>query len=88
MRYSVTSYPRLSSRYIRFASAICFMLLRQDVALAFSLARDNAGRSIAARMAMMAITTSSSINVNPPTVISLPSCPLHEVMLSERSLSG
>jgi hypothetical protein len=31
--------------------------------LAFSLALANAGSSIAAKMAMMAITTSSSINV-------------------------
>ncbi len=30
---------------------------------AFSLARDNAGKSIAARIAMTAMTTSSSINV-------------------------
>src|SRR6267142_2769109 len=35
---------------------------------ALSLAFDRAGRSIAARMAMMAMTTSSSINVNPPLV--------------------
>jgi hypothetical protein len=33
--------------------------------VAFSLARDSAGNSIAANMAMIAITTSSSINVNP-----------------------
>ena len=31
--------------------------------LAFSLAWDSAGKSIAARMAMMAMTTKSSINV-------------------------
>src|SRR6267378_4363576 len=34
--------------------------------LAFSLALARAGSSIAARIAMMAITTSNSINVNPP----------------------
>ena len=33
---------------------------------ALALARVNAGSSIAARMAMIAITTSSSIRVNPP----------------------
>lgn len=38
-------------------------LLLQEVRFAFSLARLRAGRSIAARMAMIAITTKSSINV-------------------------
>ena len=41
----------------------CFMLLRQLVALAFSLAFDSTGSSSAARIAMMAITTSSSSKV-------------------------
>src|SRR5712691_11515975 len=40
------------------------MLLMQAVRLAFSLARDKAGSNSAARMAMMAMTTRSSINVN------------------------
>src|SRR5260370_7058392 len=40
------------------------MLVRHWVRLACSLALARAGNSIAARMAMMAITTSSSINVN------------------------
>ena len=35
----------------------------QDAALAFSFAAFNAGSSIAARIAMIAITTRSSINV-------------------------
>ena len=35
------------------------------MALAFSLAMDNAGNSMPARMAMMAMTTSSSIKVKP-----------------------
>jgi hypothetical protein len=35
------------------------------MACAFSFALDKAGNSIAARMAMMAITTRSSINVKP-----------------------
>ena len=39
------------------------MLLRQEAAMAFSLALAKAGRSIAARIAMMAITTSNSIRV-------------------------
>ena len=41
----------------------CFMLEVQEMARAFSRAFDSAGSSIAARMAMMAITTSSSISV-------------------------
>src|SRR5437867_76834 len=44
---------------------ICFRWLAQVIRLARSFARDKAGNSIAARMAMMAITTSSSINVKP-----------------------
>ena len=35
------------------------------MAVPLALARDNAGKSIAAKMAMIAITTSSSIKVNP-----------------------
>jgi hypothetical protein len=42
---------------------------RAACALAFALAR--AGRSIAARMAMMAITTSNSINVNAVAIFAL-----------------
>ena len=45
------------------ASATCFWLERQFVRLAFSLALDNAGRSIPARIAMIAMTTSSSISL-------------------------
>ena len=33
---------------------------------AFAFALDNAGSNIAARIAMMAMTTSNSIRVNPP----------------------
>src|SRR5215471_9152874 len=39
---------------------------------AFALALANAGNNIAARMAMMAMTTSSSINVKPPRSDFLP----------------
>jgi len=39
-------------------------LFEQDVCLDFSFRADNAGRSMPARIAMIAITTSSSINVN------------------------
>ena len=47
------------------ASEICFTLLRQDAWRAFSRARAKTGNRIAARMAMIAMTTSNSISVNP-----------------------
>src|SRR5437773_2801479 len=47
------------------ARPICRRLWKQDVCLDTSLARDNAGRSRPARMAIIAMTTSSSINVKP-----------------------
>src|SRR5436190_12297754 len=50
---------------MRIARDICFKLPMQVVRIALSLALDNAGKSIAARMAMIAITTSNSINVKP-----------------------
>jgi len=40
-------------------------LLKQATCVAFFFALLNAGNSSAARMAMMAMTTSSSISVNP-----------------------
>src|SRR5436190_11535999 len=43
-----------------------------DAWLAFSLALDKAGKSIAARIAMMAITTSNSISVNARPDASIP----------------
>ena len=55
---------RLSDAYICMASAVCFWLLRQVEARAVSRARVRAGSSIEARIAMIAITTSSSIRVN------------------------
>src|SRR6266567_9527157 len=61
-------YSWLSPAYMWKPSPICRLLLQQAMALALSLALANAGRSIAARMAMMAITTSNSINVKPPVV--------------------
>lgn len=48
----------------RTPSVICFKLLTQVVRLARSFAFANAGNSSAAKMAMMAITTSNSIRVN------------------------
>jgi hypothetical protein len=46
------------------AKPICLLLFMQDAACAFALAFAKAGNSIAAKMAMMAITTNSSISVN------------------------
>src|SRR6266571_7521622 len=45
------------------AVPICFRLLMQEMLRAFSLAMPKAGRSIAARIEMMAITTNNSISV-------------------------
>jgi len=45
------------------AQAICLQLFMQEMRLVRSLARDSAGKSMAARMAIMAITTNSSISV-------------------------
>ena len=44
---------------------ICFSLFMQKICCALALACASAGRSMAARMAMMAMTTNNSINVNP-----------------------
>src|ERR1017187_7784784 len=46
------------------AVASCFWLLMQAAACPLSLAADKAGSNSAARMAMIAITTSNSIKVN------------------------
>src|SRR5271169_263273 len=47
------------------AVVICLTLLRQPVCCALRLAAASAGSNIAARMAMMAMTTSNSIKVKP-----------------------
>ena len=44
----------------------CLKLFRHFVVCALSLARFKAGNSMAARMAMMAMTTSNSMRVKPP----------------------
>ena len=54
-----------NSTYIFMLNSICLELLMQPRSMALSLARPRAGNSKAARMAMMAMTTSSSIRVNP-----------------------
>ena len=57
------SDPLLSCAYIRYARPICFMLERQVACRAFSRACANTGNRMAARIAIMAITTSNSIRV-------------------------
>src|SRR6266516_508556 len=58
-----TSASRLSSAYMVQASASCFWLLRHEAVIAFCFAFDNAGKSRAARIAMMAMTTNNSMRV-------------------------
>src|SRR5260370_9133175 len=51
------------------ARPICLLLDRQEAARALSRAWAKTGNRIAARMAMIAITTRSSIRVNPPRAL-------------------
>ena len=51
------------------ASIICLPRLKHNAPCALCLARDSAGNNIAARIAMMAMTTSSSIKVNAPEFV-------------------
>src|SRR5260221_526749 len=44
---------------------ICLVLFMQEMPVAFALAFESAGRSIPARIAMIAMTTSSSMSVKP-----------------------
>src|SRR6185503_11490025 len=55
-----------SSEYIRQANINCLLLFRHMMPCALALALDKAGNSNAARIAMMAMTTSNSINVKAP----------------------
>src|SRR2546425_5181446 len=61
-----TSQSLWSSTYMIQANWTCLRLFRQTIAWALDLARDRAGKSNPAKMAMMAITTKSSMSVNPP----------------------
>src|SRR6266851_10018936 len=56
----------LSSAYIVIARPICFRLLRHMIVRAFSLAWLSAGSNRAARIEMIAMTTSNSISVKAP----------------------
>ena len=53
----------MSDSYMTKAIPIWCILLRQAVRFAFALARASAGRSSAAKIAMMAITTNNSMSV-------------------------
>src|SRR5260370_42655104 len=53
------------------ASVSCFWLLKHVAACALNLALDKAGSSIAARIAMIAMTTSNSIRVKAQVLYSL-----------------
>src|SRR5206468_509014 len=55
---------RLSPAYMLTASPHCLRLLAHWIFIALAFALDSAGSNIAAKIAMMAITTSNSINVN------------------------
>src|SRR2546423_547653 len=55
--------PSLSSRYIAMEVVICLTLLKQEVARAISRALAKTGKRIDARIAMIAMTTRSSIRV-------------------------
>src|SRR6516162_5948808 len=62
--FSGGKLSRLSLAYIMKPSAICRLLLMQVIVLALVLAIPSAGSNNAARIAMMAMTTRSSIKVN------------------------
>src|SRR5271154_1662950 len=56
--------PLLSPLYMTQAVSSCLRLFMHAIFCAFALADESAGNNIAARIAMMATTTSNSINVN------------------------
>src|ERR1039457_4597962 len=56
----------LSPTYIKLPTPTCFKLLPHWARLPFSFAEASTGSNKAARMAMMAMTTNSSMSVKPP----------------------
>src|SRR6266704_2139468 len=60
-----TSQSLWSSTYMIHANCSCLRLFKQTMAWALALARPKTGRSRLAKMAMIAMTTRSSIRVNP-----------------------
>src|ERR1022692_3206330 len=65
LAYKFAVLSLLSPAYMIHASINCFVLFMQLTAQAFCFAALKAGNNMAARMAIMAITTSNSINVKP-----------------------
>src|SRR5258708_10142924 len=61
----MTIWSELSLLYMCQANIICLVLFMHMMPCAFVFALANVGRSIPARIAMIAITTRSSIRVNP-----------------------
>src|SRR5437867_4830026 len=61
-----TSQSLLSSLYMYQARVVCLRLFRQTIAWALALARERAGRRRPARIAIIAMTTRSSMRVKPP----------------------
>src|SRR6266850_4434131 len=58
------NFPSLLSAHSRMANPICLWLLAHVIRSALAFDRLRAGNNIPARIAMMAMTTSNSINVN------------------------
>src|ERR1041385_6787720 len=56
----------VSMMFIAVARPSCLRLLMHEACWAFDFAFDNAGNSIPAKIAIIAITTSNSSNVKPP----------------------
>src|SRR3569833_1193015 len=63
--FGSTNLLSFSSGNISQPKVSCLVLFRQAIPSAFSLALAREGNNMAARMAMMAMTTRSSISVNP-----------------------
>src|SRR5215471_3417764 len=61
----VNNKSLLSSAHILQASVSCFVLLRQEIPCDLVFAFPSTGNSIAAKIAMIAITTSNSMRVKP-----------------------
>ena len=68
MIYEALQRSSLSLEKIRYARPICFWLLTHLMRCARALAFARAGKSMPARIAMMAITTNSSMSVKAPTL--------------------
>src|SRR5581483_4135518 len=74
------------------ASINCLVLFMHPIPCAWALDRASAGNSIAARIAMIAMTTSNSIRVNPRcdlSVVKLPrNLPRQNTLIFQTSFAG